>query len=401
MYGTLPNSDQLKVFFNAPKGTRKIIVATNIAETSITIPGVVYGMKIQHLKLFFNQIKSFLILVIDCGFVKLKWFTADSNTDSLVVVPVSKAGAEQRAGRAGRIRSGKVYRLYTEESYSQLPKQTPPEMRRTDLSSIILHLKALGIENVLRFNFPSSPPAKNMLAALETLYALGALDENGSLTRPVGYALAEMPISPMMAKMLYVSAEMGCSEEILIIIAMLQVQSVFSKPVTGQGQIKARVAKRNFEVAEGDLIGLLNVYSAFVEERTKEFCGRNFLVYKNLKRAHEIKTQLTNFIQNKIGLPILSCNRNVELICRCITHGFFPNAAYLHHSGSYRTVRGDTVLNVHPMSTLYTLQQPNWVIFCELMHTTKLFMKDLTVIRQEWLPEIAPHYYHKITVRDD
>lgn len=338
--------------------------------------------------------------MIDCGFVKLKWFTPNSNTDSLVVVPTSKAAAEQRAGRAGRVRSGKVYRMYTEKDFHSLPDQTPPEMRRTDLSSTILQLKALGIDNVIRFNFPSPPPAKNMLAGLETLLALGALDEKGGLTRPVGYTLAEMPISPMMAKMLYMSSELGCTEEILTIIAMLQVQAVFSKPVTGQGQIKAKIAKRNFEVAEGDLISSLNVYGAFVAEgRTKEFCGRNFLIYRNLKRAHEIKTQLTTFVKNKIGLPILSCNGDVDTICRCITYGFFPNAAYLHHSGVYKTIRGDIDLNVHPLSSLYTIEQPPFIVFCELLNTKKLFIKDITVIQEEWLPEIAPHYYHKTTVK--
>lgn len=130
MYGTLPNNDQLKVFFSAPRGTRKAIIATNIAETSVTIPGIVY--------------------VIDCGFVKIKWFDAESNMDSLMVVPVSKAQAEQRAGRAGRIRNGKVFRLCTEESYAKLPNQIPPEIRRSDLSSTVLYLKALGIDNILK-----------------------------------------------------------------------------------------------------------------------------------------------------------------------------------------------------------------------------------------------------------
>lgn len=217
----------------------------------------------------------------------------------------------------------------------------------------------------------------------------------------VGYSLAEMPIDPMMGKMLYVASEMGCTEEILTIIAMLQVQSVFSKPVSGQGQIKARVAKRDFEVAEGDLITLLNVFSAFVEEgRTKDFCGRHYLIYRNLKRAYEIRCQLESHVRNKIGLPMISCQGNVETLCRCIVAGFFPNAAYLHHSGEYRSVRGNTELHLHPQSTLYTLQPPKWVVFCELMHTTKLFMKEITVIKDEWLLELAPHYYHKTTVRD-
>lgn len=380
MYGTLSNHDQLRVFFGTPKGTRKVIIATNIAETSVTIPGIVY--------------------VIDSGFVKLKWFSAESCIDSLVVVPVSKAGAEQRAGRAGRIRSGKVYRLYTEEDYNGLPDHTPPEIRRTDLCSTVLHLKALGIDNILRFDFPSPPPAKNLLASIETLYALEALDDNGDLTTPVGYFLAEIPINPMMGKMLYIAGEMGCSEEILSIIAMLQVQSVFSKPASGKGSIQARVAKRNFEVAEGDLITLLNVYTAFVaEDRSRDFCARNSLIYRNLKRAHEIRQQLSNLARIELNIPLLSCNGNVDVIRRCITAGYFPNAAYLHHSGVYKTVRGEIELNVHPLSCLYTEMLPSWIVYCELQHTTKLFIKDITVIKQEWLTELAPHYYHKTTLR--
>lgn len=193
---------------------------------------------------------------------------------------------------------------------------------------------------------------------------------------------------------------MGCSEEILSIIAMLQVQSVFSKPVTGQGQITARIRKREFEVAEGDLITLLNVYSSFVGSgRTKEWCGRHYLIYKNLKRAHELRTQLANLSRNKLGMPLISCNGDIEVLRRCITSGFFPNAAYLHHSGVYRTCRGNRELHIHPMSCLYTLRQPQFVVFCELLNTTKVFMKEITVIESSWLTELAPHYYVKKDVR--
>lgn len=382
MYGTLTNHDQLKVFFSAPKGVRKAIVATNIAETSVTIPGIVY--------------------VIDCGFVKMKWYDAQSKTDSLVVVPISKAAAEQRAGRAGRVRSGKVFRLYTEDDYDRLIDQTAPEMRKSDLCSTILFLKALGIDNILRFDFPAPPPAKNMLSSLETLFALDALDRSGNLTNPVGFFLAELPVNAMMGKMLYNSIAMACSEEVLTIIAMLQVQSVFSRPVSGQAQQMARIKKREFEVAEGDLISLLNVYTAFVRAgRTKEWCGQHYVIYRNLKRAHELRQQLHNLTRNKIGMPMLSCGGDVEVLRRCIASGFFPNAAYLHHSGVYRTCRGNKELHVHPLSGLYTLKQPQYLIFCELLTTTQVFMKDLTVIRPEWLTELAPHYYHRSAVKYD
>lgn len=218
MHGSLSSHDQLRVFFHVPRSTRKVIIATNIAETSVTIPGVVY--------------------VIDCGFIKLKWYMADHQMDMLVVVPASQATCRQRAGRAGRLKAGKVYRLFTEESYKDLPIVTPAEMRRADLSMTILNLKALGIDNILRFNFPSPPPAKNMLASIELLHALGALGEEGQLT-PSGYIMAELPLPPTFSKMLLASCEMGCSDEILSIIAMLQVQNVFSRPTSGQVNINS------------------------------------------------------------------------------------------------------------------------------------------------------------------
>lgn len=228
------------------------------------------------------------------------------------------------------------------------------------------------------------------------------MDKKGNLTNPIGYFLAELPISAMMGKMLYNSIEMGCTEEILNIIAMLQVQSVFSKPLSGQAQITARIKKREFEVEEGDLLTLLNVYTAFcVNGRTKEWCGQHYVIYRNLKRAHELRQQMEKLIRNKLGVPMVSCNGDINILLRCITSGYFPNAAYLHHTGVYRTCRGNKELYVHPLSCLYTIQQPQFLIFCELMYTTKVFMKDLTVIKPEWLLELAPHYYHRTAIRHE
>ncbi|KAH8293124.1 hypothetical protein KR044_005425 [Drosophila immigrans] len=381
MYGSMSSQDQLAVFFTPPKGVRKVVLATNIAETSITIPGIVY--------------------VIDCGYVKVKWFNAATSSDSLMVVPVSKASAIQRAGRAGRVRPGKVYRLYTKQDYDGLAPRQPPELRRSELSGAVLQLKALGIGNILRFDFPSPPPAKNLLAALETLYALDALDEQGQLTKPVGFLLAELPFTAMLSKMLHVSGKMGCAEEIITIIAMLQVQSIFSRPVSAAAQQSGRIAHRHFEVAEGDLITLLNIYTAFVEEgMTKEFCGQYYLIYRNLKRACELREQLINLARKKYGIPIFSCKGDVEMLCKCITAGFFTQVAYLHHSGVYRQISSGTELAIHPNSTLYTLPQAQYVVYGELLQTTKLFMNHVTVIKKEWLTELAPHYYQQTTVRD-
>lgn len=214
--------------------------------------------------------------------------------------------------------------------------------------------------------------------------------------------MAELPMSAMMGKMLYNSIQMGCSEEILSIIAMLQVQSVFSKPTSGQGQINARIKKRNFEVAEGDLITLLNVYTSFVASgRTKEWCGQNYVIYRNLKRSYELRHQLANMCRNQIGMPLISCDGDVTILRRCITSGFFPNAAYLHYSGVYRSCRGNRVLHIHPTSCLYTLRQPQYIIFCELLNTTQVMMKEITVIEPNWLTELAPHYYVKKDIRHE
>ncbi|XP_046433860.1 probable ATP-dependent RNA helicase DHX35 isoform X2 [Neodiprion fabricii] len=374
MYGSLPSTEQLKVFWNAPKDTRKIIITTNIAETSITIPGVVY--------------------VIDSGFVKIRWFEVETHTDSLIVAPVSKASANQRAGRAGRVRSGKTYRLYTEDAFDKFVDATPPEMQRSDLAPAILQLKALGIDNVLRFNFPSPPPTKNLLCGLELLYALGAIDNNGELTSPLGATMAEMPLDPVYAKCLIISGTMECSAEITIILAMLQVQNVFTIPGGGQAALKARVARRKFEAEEGDLITLLNVYTAYESQKVTSWCHQNFLNHKTLRRATEIRTQMCKMLK-KLNIPLISCQGDTEKVLRCITAGLFPNTAYLHYTGVYRTVRGSRELHIHPNSCLYTVQQPQWLIFCEILHTSKTYMRELTVVKPEWLEELAPHFYQR------
>lgn len=377
LHGSLNNNDQLQAFLSPPQGVRKVIIATNLAETSITLPGIVY--------------------VVDCGFVKLRWF--NGSVDALVVVPASQASASQRAGRAGRTRSGQVYRLYKEEEYRSLSQVTPPEMVRTNLSSAVLNLMALGIDNMLRFDFPSPPPASHLIAALDELYALGAIGDDGQLTRPLGQHMAELPLPPQLAKMLLVSGEHGCSEEILSIVAMLQVQNVFVEPRGGQRH-QARVRQRSFQVEEGDTVTLLNVYKSYVRSgQSSKWCRWYFINSRAMRRAVEIRGRMEKLL-TQCGVKIVSCGGSLDTICRCITSGLFPSAAFLHPSGSYRSVRGGRTLNIHPSSALYTQTQPQWVLYHEVLHTTQSFMRDLTVIDPAWLLELAPHYYEKTLVHD-
>lgn len=372
MYASLPTNEQIKVFQILPSHIRKVIVATNIAEASVTIPGVSY--------------------VVDCGFVKIRNFNSKSATDSLMVVPITKASAQQRSGRAGRTKSGYSFRLYTEEEFRKLADFTSPEIERVSLSSTILQLKALGIDNIVKFDFISPPPSRNIIAAFDVLFALKAIDNNGSLTDPLGMQMAEFPLNPTFSKMLLVSEDFGFSEEILTIASMLQVQNVFTYP-HGQRAQQARRAKHNLSVEEGDLITYLNIYNQFIKSaQIRSWSDKNYLHYKGLLRAVEIRNRLKSLL-HRFKVRLIS-STDVESILKCIVAGFFTNAAQLDEDGIYRTIRGNYELHIHPTSVLYTMKRlPKFVLFTEVIHTNKDYMKDISVIKPNWLYELAPHYY--------
>ncbi|XP_055401002.1 probable ATP-dependent RNA helicase DHX35 isoform X1 [Bubalus kerabau] len=376
MYAGLPSFEQMKVFERVSRSVRKVIVATNVAETSITISGIVY--------------------VIDCGFVKLRAYNPRTAIECLVVVPVSQASANQRAGRGGRSRSGKCYRLYTEEAFDQLPQSTVPEMQRSNLAPVILQLKALGIDNVLRFHFMSPPPAQSMVQALELLYALGGLDKDCRLTEPLGMRIAEFPLNPMFAKMLLESGNFGCSQEILSIAAMMQIQNVFVVPSNQKSQ--AIRVHRKFAVEEGDHLTMLNVYEAFIKHnKNSQWCQEHFLNYKGLVRAATVREQLKKLLV-KFQVPKKSSEGDPDPVLRCIVSGFFANAARFHSTGAYRTIRDDHELHIHPASVLYAEKPPRWVIYNEVIQTSKYYMRDVTAIESAWLLELAPHFYQQGTV---
>ncbi|KAF7491869.1 putative ATP-dependent RNA helicase DHX35 [Sarcoptes scabiei] len=372
LYASLPTSDQVKVFQILPRHIRKVIVSTNIAEASITIPGISY--------------------IIDCGFVKIRYFNPRSAIDSLMVVPITKASAKQRSGRAGRTKSGFAFRLYTEEDFQKLDDFTPPEIQRVTLSSTILQFKALGINNIIKFDFISRPPSRNIIAAFDVLFALKAIDNDGNLTDPLGLQLAEFPLNIAFSKMLLSSGDFGCSEEILSIVSMLQVQNIFTMP-RGQRAVQARRAKHNLSVEEGDLITYLNVFKRFMKSaQIRSWSDQNYLNYKGLLRVCEIRNRLRSLMQ-RFKIKMVS-TMSVEAILRCIVAGLFTNAAQLCEDGIYRTIRGDHKLFIHPTSVLHTMKRPpKFVVFVEVVQTTKDYMKDITVIKPNWLYEIAPHFY--------
>ena len=343
LYAGLTSEQQLYAFEPAPENTRKVIVSTNIAEASVTIDGIVY--------------------VIDCGFVKLRAFNSETGIETLTARPISKASATQRAGRAGRTKPGKCYRLYTQLAYEGLPDITIPEIQRSNLATVILQLKALGIDNVLRFDFLTPPPSQLMARALELLYSLGAIDDYAKLTRPIGIRMAELSVEPMMAKVLLTAPAIGCLSEILSIAAMTSLQGAVWFHHDGEKKA-TETARRKFAVEEGDHLTLLNVYQAFVTKGRKEskWCRENFLNFKSMTQAVSIRAQLKRYLE-RFGIDVEESlpTRNMqedpanigEKIRKCLTMGYFAHAARMQADGSFKTVNGSMTLYAHPSSLMF------------------------------------------------
>lgn len=343
LYAGLTTDQQMYVFEPAPENTRKVIVSTNIAEASVTIDGIVY--------------------VIDCGFAKLRAYNPSTGIETLTAVPISKASATQRAGRAGRTKPGKCFRLYTQQTYEQLPEATVPEIQRSNLAPIVMQLKALGIDNVVRFDFLTSPPAELVIRAFELLYSLGAVDDYAKLTKPLGMRMAELAVDPMMAKVLLVAPSFKCLSEMLSIAAMVSLQGTVW--VQHDGDKKAAEShRRKFAVEEGDHLTYLNVYQAFVTKGKKDskWCRDHLLNYRALLRAVSIRGQLKRYLE-RFGIQVdesLSSRQSgsgmstsPEQIQRCLTTGYFAHAAKMQPDGTFKTVSGGLNLHAHPSSLMF------------------------------------------------
>ncbi|KAL7897707.1 P-loop containing nucleoside triphosphate hydrolase protein [Trichoderma sp. SZMC 28014] len=385
LYAGLSTEQQMFVFDKTPEGTRKVVFSTNIAEASVTIDGIVH--------------------VIDCGFVKLRAYNPKTGIETLTTTPISKASASQRAGRAGRTKAGKCYRLYTEDAYQALPETNPPEIQRSNLASTILQLKALGIDNVVRFDFLSAPPSELMSKALELLYSLGALDEYAKLTHPFGSRMAELAVEPMMAKTLLSAPQFNCLSEMLTIAAMTSLGGNIWFHHDGERH-KMEASRRKFAVEEGDHLTLLNVYQTFITKGKKEakFCHEHNLNYKSLTRAVSIRAQLKRYLERfsinvdeTLSSKQQSSNTDngnkAEQIRRCLTSGYFAHTARMQPDGTYRNVEGGTILHAHPNSLMFN-RKADWVIFYEIMETgDKTYIRDITKIEKNWLVEYAPEFY--------
>ncbi|KAH9840703.1 P-loop containing nucleoside triphosphate hydrolase protein [Rhodofomes roseus] len=380
LYSSLPPQQQQRIFDPAPTPRmpdgppgRKIVISTNIAETSLTIDGIVY--------------------VVDPGFSKQRVYNPRIRVDSLLVSPISKASAQQRAGRAGRTRPGKCFRLYTERDFmKELEEQTHPEILRSNLANTVLELVKLGIKDLVKFDYVDAPAPETLMRALELLNYLAALDDDGNLT-PLGAIMADFPLDPQMAKMLIVSPEFNCSNEILTIVAMLSVPNVWLRPPNQRKEADA--AKAMLTVPDGDHLTLMNVYNNYQQNsHDRGWAWNNYLSQRALQQADNVRSQLQrNMERFEIDLVTTADPKRLHMNVRqALVCGFFMQVGHKEgEKGQYFTVKDNQVVNLHPSCGLDN--QPEWVIFNEFVLTTKPYIRTVTDVRPEWLLEYAPNYF--------
>jgi ATP-dependent RNA helicase DHX8/PRP22 len=371
IYGALPSEVATRVFEPSPPGTRKVVIATNIAETSLTIDGIYY--------------------VVDPGFVKQNSYDPKLGMDRLQITPISQAQARQRSGRAGRTGPGKCYRLYTETAFqTEMLPTTIPDIQRQNLSNTILMLKAMGINDLLHFDFMDPPPTNTMLTALEELYCLGALDDEGLLTR-MGRQMADFPMDPPLSKSLIKSVEMQCSEELLTIVAMISgTPTVFHRPREKQQQADQKKAK--FNDPSGDHVTLLNVYNAWKHSNfSTPWCFENYIQPKAMMRVRDVREQLLT-IMARHKHKIISCGRNTIKVRQALCSGFFRNSARKDPAEGYKTLVEGTPVFLHPSSALFG-KPAEHVLYHMLVETTKEYMHLCSAIEPKWLVEAAPTFF--------
>ena len=363
LHAGLKPEEEMKVFESTPARMRKVIFSTNVAEASVTIEGIKF--------------------VIDTGLVKTRRFDVNQGIEVLETVACSKQSLTQRAGRVGRTMNGKCFRLFEEKEMDNLEEKIVPDICKSELSSVILQLKVLGVVNVVRFEYLDRPPSKLLMWALENLYINGCMDEEGELT-DLGKKLGEMPIDLKMAKMIVNGDKYGCTSEMITIAAMMSVQNPFSYG-NGIGELE----RRKFVAEEGDHLTLLNGYNGFVKygKSSKSFANKHKMNFKVMSRAVYIRQQLKIYM-NKFGIKEVSCEGDEKRIRKCIYESYKENVVRSLGNGDYEELRSGMKLRAHPSSVLFDREpKSKYLIYNEKFISKGIYLKDLTVIDVDWLIE--------------
>ncbi|CAH2295731.1 probable ATP-dependent RNA helicase DHX37 [Pelobates cultripes] len=421
LYSLLAPEKQAKVFRPAPSGTRLCVVATNVAETSLTIPGIKY--------------------VVDCGKVKKRFYDKVTGVSSFKVDWISQASANQRAGRAGRTEPGHCYRLYSSAVFSDFEEFSLPEITRRPVEDLVLQMKDLNIEKVVNFPFPTPPSADALITAEELLISLGALQDppkvgrlndlqKAKLSSPItalGKTMASFPVAPRYAKMLALGKQHDCLPYIITIVAAMTVRELFEeldRPAASDEEKeklkgkKARVlqmqkiwAGQGQAQKLGDLMVMLGAVGACeYSGLTPKFCENNGLRYKAMMEVRRLRGQLTTtvnslcsdvqlFLDPKMSPPTES---QVTYLRQIVMSGLGDHIARRISSeemldekwkNAYKTPLLEDPVFIHPSSVLFR-QLPEFVVYQEIVETSKMYMKGVSTIESEWIPALLPQYCH-------
>ncbi|KAJ5947728.1 ATP-dependent RNA helicase prh1 [Penicillium verhagenii] len=374
LFAALPQAAQQRVFVPAPPRTRKVILATNIAETSVTVSGVRY--------------------VVDCGKAKVKQFRTRLGLDSLLVKPISKSAAIQRKGRAGREAPGQCYRLYTESDYLTLDETNTPEILRCDLSQALLNMKARGVDDIARFPFLTRPPREALEKALLQLLGIDALNETGGISE-VGLKIAKLPLTPTLGRVLLSASESGteCLLDAIDIIACLSVENIFLNTSSEEKKEAAEIARRDLYRREGDHLTMLSTVRAYAGENVdrKAWADRHLVSHRAMQSVMDVRKQLRTQCRQAKLLPRddrldQHYDPSPVLILQSFLRGFANNTARLVPDGSYRTVVGNQTVAIHPSSVLFG-KKVEAIMYNEFVFTNRSYARGVSAVQMDWVGE--------------
>ncbi len=365
LYGRLSKEEQEQVFPPAPKERIKIVVCTNIAETSVTIDGIT--------------------TVIDSGQAKLNYYNPRTFTESLVEGPISKASANQRRGRAGRTQPGTCYRLYTKDDFETRSLFTLEEIYRTDLSEVVLRMAEIGITNFDSFDFISPPNRRGIIGAVETLRLLDALAPDSTLSN-IGRMMAQFPLLPKHSRMIVeaIRTYPSVMEEVLIATSFLTTKSPFLLP-PGE-EVTARQAHHTFRDDYGDFVSYLKLYHAYQEAKRKDkFCGRYYLEERTMAEIANIKDQLEQ-IASQMGIPIASGGPVADYLC-AVSTGLIQFVCVRSGRFAYRSLTAERI-EIHPGSVMFR-ETPQYIVAGEIVKTSRMYARSVSPLKRELLSRIS------------
>ena len=378
LYARLSAAEQERIF--KPGGGRRIVLATNVAETSLTVPGIRY--------------------VIDPGHARILRYSYRAKVERLLVENISQASANQRAGRCGRVMSGVCVRLYSEEDFASRPAYTDPEIRRSNLAAVILRMKALGLADVENFPFIEPPDSRAIADGFKLLEELNAVDERGNLT-PTGQHLAKLPIDPRIARMVLAAKEEHCIKEVLIIAAALSLQDPRERPL--ERQQAADEKHRRHQDENSDFLAFLNLWQAYDEalkhqksrRKLTDWCRDNFLSPTRMREWRELHGQLHTIIA-ELGWRENEVAGSYDEIHRALLAGLLGNIGFKSDAQEYDGARG-IKFSIFPGSALFK-KGPKWAMAAELAETTRLYARFVAKIEPEWLEKtganlLRRHYF--------